>query len=53
MILAATDDAEAAAQFFSAFRGISGWSPSVPSVTPAEGESLVRIELKREGAGSP
>ncbi len=53
MILAATDDAEAAARFSSAFRDIPGWIPSVPSVTAAEGETLVRIELKSEGASSP
>ncbi|MFI4854371.1 MAG: hypothetical protein ACIAQF_05255 [Phycisphaerales bacterium JB065] len=53
MILAATDDAEAAARFFSAFGDVPGWTPKVPSVTAAEGESLVRIELQHEGAGSP
>ncbi|MFI4853471.1 MAG: hypothetical protein ACIAQF_00660 [Phycisphaerales bacterium JB065] len=53
MILAATDDAEAAARFFSALSDIPGWTPKVPSVTPAEGESLVRIELQYEGVGSP
>lgn len=53
LILAATDDAEAAAEFFAAFRNVPGWTPKVPSVTPSEGESLVRIELQREGARSP
>lgn len=52
-IVAATDDAEAAARFSSAFRDIPGWRPSVPSVTATDAESLVRIELQSESVSSP